>query len=189
MPITPPLENDHVIAHLQAKTVPINLIWSESAQWLWSSSIRKIPRALIMPMGMPIMPPWANGHAVAHLQATAVPMNLIWNESAQWLLSFSVRKIPGAIIMPWACHYAPMGKSPCRCIPTGQNSSNELDLEWICPVVVEFWCRQNSRSPYHAHGHAHYAPMGKWPWRCTPTSLGGSNELDLEWISPVAAEF
>ena len=70
-------------------------------------------RALIMPMGMPIMPPWANGHGVAHLQPKTVPMNLIWSESAQWLLSSSVRKIPGALITsmgmpimpPWANDY------------------------------------------------------------------------------------
>ena len=31
-------------------------------------------------------------------------------------------------------------------------------------------CLQDSRSHYHAHGHAHYALMGKWPWRCTPTA-------------------
>ena len=34
--------NDHDVAHLQAKTIPMNLIWSESAQWLWSYSIRKV---------------------------------------------------------------------------------------------------------------------------------------------------
>ena len=28
------------------------------------------------------------------------PKNLIWCESAQWLLSFGVRKIPGALIIP-----------------------------------------------------------------------------------------
>ena len=31
MPIMPPQANDHDIAYLQAKTVPVNLIWSESA--------------------------------------------------------------------------------------------------------------------------------------------------------------
>ena len=46
-----------------------------------------------------------------------------------------------------------------------------------------------SRSPYLAYGHAHYAAMGKWPWRCTSTGQEGSNELDLEWIGPVFAEF
>ena len=31
--------------------------------------------------------------------------------------------------------------------------------------------------------------MGKWPWRCTSTGQDSSKTLDLEWISPVAAEF
>ena len=34
-----------------------------------------------------------------------------------------------------------------------------------------------------------YAPMGKWPGRCTSTGQDGSNELVLEWIDSVAAEF
>ena len=92
--------NYHDAAHLRAKTVPKNLIWSESNQWLLSFSIRKIPRAFIMPMGIPIMPPWANYHDAAHLQAKTVPMNLIWSETTQWLLSSGVHKIPGALIMP-----------------------------------------------------------------------------------------
>ena len=49
------LANDHEAAHLQAKMVPINLIWRNSTQWLLSSSICKVPRVLIMPMGMPMM--------------------------------------------------------------------------------------------------------------------------------------
>ena len=40
-----------------------------------------------MPMGIPILTQWANDYDVAHLEAETVPMNLIWSESAQWLLS------------------------------------------------------------------------------------------------------
>ena len=96
-------------------------------------------------MGTPIMPPWTNNHGVAHLQARTVPKNLIWSESAQWLLSSGVRKISKTLIT-------------------------------------------DSKSPYYAHGHAHVAPMGKWLWRRTSICWGSSNELDLEWISPVVAE-
>ena len=88
----PPWANDHATAYLQAKTVPMNLIWSELAQWLWSFGIRKIPGALITPMGMHIMPPWANDHTVAYLQPKGVPINFIWNKSAQWLLSYGILK-------------------------------------------------------------------------------------------------
>ena len=69
MPILPPWKNDLNVAHLQAKAVPMNFIWSESALWLLSSSVRKIleallqiPGALIMFIGMPIIPQWANDH-------------------------------------------------------------------------------------------------------------------------------
>ena len=50
MPIMPTWANDYAIAHLQAKTVPMNLIWSESAQWLWGSGVCKILGAFITPI-------------------------------------------------------------------------------------------------------------------------------------------
>ena len=135
-----PWANDHNVAHLLTKTVPMNLIWSESAQWLWRSSVRKIPGALITPMDTPIMPPWSNYHDVAHLQAKTVPIIFILD----WigLVSSGVRKIPEARITDSRSlyyahghvHVAPMGKRP-----RGWGSSNELDLEWIGPVVAELW--------------------------------------------------
>ena len=56
-------------------TAPVNLIWSESTQWLRSSDVRKIQGAIITPMGTPIMPPWAKDHDVAHVQAKAISIN------------------------------------------------------------------------------------------------------------------
>ena len=58
-------------------------------------------------------------------------------------------------------HMARMGKWPWRCTSTGQDSSNELDLEWIFPVVAEFQCPQDSQSPYYTHRHTHMAPHGQ----------------------------
>ena len=92
--------NYHGVAHVQAKMIPMNLIWSEWAQWLLSSGICNISGALITPMGMPIMPPWANYHHNAHPQAKTVQINLIWNEPAQWLLNSCVCKIPEARVTP-----------------------------------------------------------------------------------------
>ena len=66
--------------------------------------------------------------------------------------------------------------------------SNGLDLELGGPVIAEFWHPQDSKRPYYAHGHAHVIPMDKWPWCCTSTGPDSSNELNLEWIGPVAAE-
>ena len=65
-----------------------------------------------------------------------------------------------------------MGKWSWCCTSTGQDGSKQLDLEWISPVVDEFRCPQDSRSPF-AHGHANYAPIGKWPWCCTSTGQDG----------------
>ena len=87
-----------------------------------------------------------------------VSTNLIWNESAQWLQSFGVGKIPGVLITPMACLLWPW-----RCTSTGQDGPNELDLERIGPVVAEVQHPQDSKSPYHAHGYAHYAPISRWP--------------------------
>ena len=39
--------NDHDIAHPQAKRVPVNFIWSESAQWLLGFGVCKIPEAYV----------------------------------------------------------------------------------------------------------------------------------------------
>ena len=75
----------------QDSSKELNLEWI--AQWLLSSTILKIPGALIMPMGMPIMPVWANDQDTEHLQAKMVPKNLIWKESALWLLSYGIRKV------------------------------------------------------------------------------------------------
>ena len=82
--------NDYGIANLWAKIVPMNLIWSESTQWLLISGLCKIPGALIYAHGHAMWAWWANDHDVVHLQAKTVPITLICNESAQWLLSYSV---------------------------------------------------------------------------------------------------
>ena len=99
-------------------------------------------------------------------------------------------RFQGPLSCPYGhAHYAPMGKWQWHCTSTGQLSSNELDLEWIDPVDAKFWHLQDFKGLYHAHGNAHYAHMGQWPWRCTSTGKNDSKELDLEWIGPVVAEF
>ena len=73
---------------------------------------------------------------------------------------------------------------PGCCTSTGQDGLKEIDMEWIGPVVAEFRHQKDSRAHYHAHGHALYAPMGKWPKHCISTCQV-SKELDLQWIGPV----
>ena len=46
-PMWPRWSNDHDVAHPHAKMVPMKLIWSESAQWLLISSVRKVSRVII----------------------------------------------------------------------------------------------------------------------------------------------
>ena len=180
----PRRSNYHDVAYLQAKTVPMNLIWSESARWLLSSGIRWIPEALITTMGMPIMPPWTNDNDIAHLQAKAVQINSIWSEPAQWLLISSIRKILGALVMPTGIPaMPPMGKWLWHCASTGQDSSKELDLEWIGPVVAELRHLQDSKSPYHSHGH-YYAPMNKWPGNDIEHLQANALQINLIWSEP-----
>ena len=59
-----------------------------TASAIFQSPLLQIPGALITPMGMPIWPQRAIGRDVAHLEAETVPIDLIWSESAQWLLSY-----------------------------------------------------------------------------------------------------
>ena len=124
----------------------LDFFFSESAQWLLSSGIGKILDALIAPMGMPIMPPWANNHDVAHPQAKTVQKNLIWSESTQWFLSSSVCKIPEALIthsrslycVYGHAHVAPLGKWSWCYTSRGWDSSNSLDLEWIGQWLLSY---------------------------------------------------
>ena len=98
-------------------------------------------------------------HGVAHRQPKTVPNDLIWSELAQWLQSSSISKIPEALITVSRslyythghAHVALMDKWPWRCTSRGWDSSNELDLEWIGPVVAELWARQTDGwRPFHS---------------------------------------
>ena len=91
MPMWPLCANDHDTTHAQDKVVSLNLIWSESAQWLLSYSVHKVKKALIVPVGTLMWPRCANDHDVAHLQTKMFPINFIHNESAQWLLSYGCK--------------------------------------------------------------------------------------------------
>ena len=189
---------------------------------------------------MPIMPPWANDHDAAHLQAKTVPMKLIGSKSAQWLcVQASVRFLdpyhthghahyaPPLQQMTMALHiYRPrqfqwtrFGVSqPCSCgVSVLARFQEPLTRPWACPLcphgqIVRLfqrtWIRSewaqwllsssirkipealitDSRSLYYVLGHGHVAPMGKWPWHYSSRGWDNPNELDLEWISHVVAE-
>ena len=64
-----------------------------SGCWVLASArfqkpLLQIPGALVMPMSTAIWPQRASDHDVVHLETETVPMNLIWSESAQGLLSY-----------------------------------------------------------------------------------------------------
>ena len=40
---------------------------------------------------------WMSDHPVAHPQTKTIATNLIWSESDQWLLRYSVRKVWGLL--------------------------------------------------------------------------------------------
>ena len=110
-PIIPPWAKDRDIAHLQTRTVPINLIWSKSALWLQSSGVRKIPGAFITSTGTPTICP--HGQMTMTLQIYK-PRQFKWT----W---FGVNRpcgcgVPASIRFqeplsgPWACSLSPHGQ-------------------------------------------------------------------------------
>ena len=141
-------------------------------------------RGLYHAQGMPIMPPWANNHNVAHLQAnTWFGMN---RPSGYWVPASA--RIQGPSSCPWTCPLCPYGQMtntlhkyrPTRfqltwfgvnranscCVPVSARFQGPLSWPRACPL----W------------------PMGQQPWRGTSTCLDGFNELDLKWIGRVVTE-
>ena len=79
-----------------------------------------------------------------------VPKHLMWSESAWWLLSSSICKIPRAFIMPMGmyplCPHRQMTMA-LHIYKTGQDSSNELYLESTGPVVPKLQHPQSLGRP------------------------------------------
>ena len=111
---------------------------------------------------MPSGPLWHHCNEVAQIQTKMVPINLIWSESA-WVIaeSWCPQYSRGPYHAHGYAHYALMGKWPWGCMSRGQDSSSELNLEGINPLVVDFRHSQDSKNPYHTHDDAHYALMAK----------------------------
>ena len=147
-------------------------------QWTWFGVHRPSGCGFVVAARFqePLSHPWACP-LCPHGQMTMMTMMLHIYRAKQFQWTwFGVNRPSGCGFAWW----------PWCCTSTGQSSSNELDLEWIGPVVADLPHTQNSRSPYHTHGEAYYAPMGKWLWRCTCTSQDGSktfiwNEL-AQWL-------
>ena len=137
----------------------------QADHWRIPLPMNKVPRVLITPM----RPCWANDRDVARFQAKTVPKNLIWSESVPRLRSSSssVRKIPGALpSRPWACPLCPHAQItiPWHIYRTKTVPGNLIRIksaQWLLSSASERF-----QKPLPCHGHAHYTPMGKWPWRC-----------------------
>ena len=136
---------------------------------------------------MPMRPRWANDW---HCKSTVQdgPINLFfWSESAQWLESYSFCQVPSAFLHPWACPCGPDGQMAIPCTSTSQDYFNELDLEWIDPVVPVLWLLQ-SLDLLRLWACPCGPRWAKWPYHCTFTGEEGSNELDLDWTCLVVSE-
>ena len=88
------------VAHLHAEKNKKNLIWCESPQWLMSYGGYKVQmcknypfQTNSRPVRMSRSAEWIQNGYVAHLQAKTNPKNLIWCESAQWLMSYGGYKV------------------------------------------------------------------------------------------------
>ena len=194
MPVLPPWANNHDVTHLQAMAVPMNLIWSESTQWLRRSGV-KIPGALSTPMGTPIIPPWANDHNAAHVRGGTVPMHYFRvNRPCDCAVPASTR-FQEPLSRPWKHPLCLNGANnhnvahlQAKTVPQNLKSdSAQWSLSSGARKIRETLIT-DSRTLYYAHGHAYVAPKGKWPQRCTSTDWYSSNELDLELIGQVVAE-
>ena len=144
----------------------MNLIWSQSVQWLLISGIRNIPEALIMPMGAPMWALWENDNDIAYLQAKTIPMNLIWSESAQCLLSYgSVRKIPVAYVAPTG-EWPYVAHVQVETVPVSLIWSESA--QWLLSSSVLKVRRANFPGALITPVSTPIrSPMGKWPRRCT----------------------
>ena len=136
----PQWANDH--AHLQTKTVPMNLIRSNSARWLLSSIVHRIPRAIITLMGKPMWAWWANDHNGEYLQTKTTPMNLFWGETVRFLLSSGVHTIPGALITPmdttiWAMFRRTDGRRKCHIL--GRIETMAFRSEIVLQCIIHGW--------------------------------------------------
>ena len=71
---------------------------------------------------------------------------------------------------PWACPSCPHGQMTM--------ALHIYRLRWFLWTwfkAAEFQRPHDTRSPYHDHGHVHYASMGKWPWHCKCAGQDSSN--------------
>ena len=70
--------SDKKVAYFWAKTNPMNLIWSQLAQWLLDYGIRKVQQPVVWPMGQLWRDRRICDHNFAHLQDKKISVDLIW---------------------------------------------------------------------------------------------------------------
>ena len=155
-PMRPRWANDQDAAHLQTKTVPKNLIWSESAQWLQSSSVCKIPGALIMPMGTPNMPPRQITMMMHIYRPRQFQLTWFWVNGPCECWVRASKRFQKPLSCPWACPLCTHGQMtktlhmyrprrfqwsrfwvnrPCSCgVPASARFQKPLSCPWACPL-------------------------------------------------------
>ena len=130
----------------------MNLIWSEYTHGWWVPASTSFQESLLCPWARRCgrIGKWHDVHIYR-------PRRFQWTWIHPWLVNSGIRKFPGVLVMPMGMPMWADRQMTWRCTSTGQDGSNELDLEWICPLLAEF------QRPH--------------------------KELDLEWICPLFAEF
>ena len=104
-----------------------------------------------MPMGAPVMPPWANDYEFAHLWAKRVPMNLIWSGSAQWLLSCRIHKISKTPIMPMGMPFQTPGVYHCHQITLWSRERPKSQMHRNNPQMRNLFCNNVENRTIQIH--------------------------------------
>ena len=99
----------------------------------------------------PMWPWWANGHDIAYLQAQRFLVNMVWSESAAGEFPASARfqsLCLNSYYTMWFWWAVGSRWANDHDVVHLQAKTVPVNLKWIHPVTVEFWCLQDSRSPY-----------------------------------------
>ena len=146
-PILPPWAKDHDVAHLQAKTVPMNSIWSKMRR------AKDCGISASAEFQEPSSRPWAR-QLCPHRQMT-IPLPMYRPRRFRWTW-FGLNRPRGCGVPASSKFQEPLSRPWARPLcrhgqitATGQDGSKELDLGWIGLVVAELRRPQDSTSPYY----------------------------------------
>ena len=161
--------------------MPLHTYRPRQFQWTWFGVNRHISWWVLASARFqePLSCPWAC--PLCLLGQMIMLLHIHRPQQSQWTW-FRVDR-PSGCRLPSSARFQEPLSCPwaCSLCPHGQMTMTLHITRIISWAVAEFQHPEDSRSPYHVH----YAPMGKWPCRCTPTNQDCSNQIDVEWIGPL----